>query len=210
MPGGCSLAILRVTAAIPVEAAEQLAVEERTVAAAIVETRRRAQFVGGRIALKAALRATGASPEALQEPILRGARGEPLLRDTFAGSIAHKGRFVAAVGGSRTNVAGLGIDLERVERITPAFAARVANDDERAEARRLRIPMEVGTTCLFATKEAVYKAVSGPPTLEFDAIRVCLTQSIARFTLDGASRTAQLDIRLSEEWLLVTARLLTA
>src|SRR5207244_6786257 len=47
------------------------------------------------------------------EPIGRGAGGEPLWPEGIVGAISHSGELAVAVVGRRTDFAGIGIDLER-------------------------------------------------------------------------------------------------
>ena len=84
------------------------------------------------------------------------ARGRvPLWPRGIAGSITHSRALALALVGRRTDVAGIGVDLESEQRVTDELARRVLLKRERERAVE-----KDWYTMLFAAKEAVYKAVN--------------------------------------------------
>ena len=142
-----------VLAPIPDHALAALHPEER----AFAMTRRayrQIQFVGGRLALGAVLRAIGHPIVA----VLSDEHGAPTLPAGLTGSVSHKRDLAVAIlarGGH-----GLGIDIEDTHRSSFDIASRVLCADEQAaiagfdEQRRL---LELITR--FSIKESVYKAL---------------------------------------------------
>lgn len=126
---------------------------------------RRGTFVGGRLAMRAAL-ATAMTHQDIP-PVLRNARGAPVLPPGVTGSISHKRDLaLAAVTRADGTLRHLGIDLEQrpterdLER--PSIAPRILTAHERAElaAERLDALAERERLLVhFAVKEAVYKAI---------------------------------------------------
>jgi len=140
-----------------------LVTAERAHAAALPPYRR-ATWIAGRVALRAALADLGVDPG----PILVTNRGAPALPDGVTGSISHKRLFAVALAGThdgtRLGVAKspytLGVDLEvdgapradigpRVLTSTEMEAVAAAPPEARARALMLR----------FSAKEAIYKAL---------------------------------------------------
>jgi phosphopantetheine--protein transferase-like protein len=145
--------------AVPLPAEEApLRPEERAHADGLPAARR-ATWVGGRVALRAALDALGVAAG----PLLATPRGAPALRAGVAGSISHKEALAVALAARAPGGETLGVDVEldptvRAPRadiaprvLTPAERARV---DALAPAERTR---EVLVS--FAAKEAIYKAL---------------------------------------------------
>ena len=166
-------------------------------------------WVGGRVALRAALAELGLSWGATS-PILATPRGAPALPAGVLGSIAHKRTIAVALAAfAPSGDVTLGVDVE-VDR-APRFdiAARVLTPAERLRVDALAAPARArAVLAAFAAKEAVYKALD--PWLG----RAIAFQEVE---LDG--RTARLaprvgepsfEIELHEEplagHLLVTAR----
>jgi 4'-phosphopantetheinyl transferase EntD len=155
---------------------------------------RRVTFVGGRLALRAALADLGVAATA---PITVGARGAPALPPGVAGSISHKTAVAVALAaraqGTDAGVT-LGIDVELAARAPrPGVARRVLGD---GELRRLEAldPAERGVALLvaFSAKEALYKALD-----PWVARRVSFQEvAIARDAAGGL--TATLDLARGE------------
>ena len=126
---------------------------------------RRGTFVGGRLAMRAAL-ATTMAPHDIP-PVFRNARGAPVLPPGVTGSISHKRDLaLAAVIRADGTLRHLGVDLEQrpserdLEK--PSIASRILTAHERAElaAERLDALAERERLLVhFAVKEAVYKAI---------------------------------------------------
>ena len=136
---------------------------------------RRAGFVAGRLALRAALRAC--APHAADQPLLRTVRGGPQLPSGVTGSISHKRTRAIALAApsidTRTDARTdarvhareyVGVDLE--ERPTardlerPSIARRILTAYEQDVLAPLEPLAHREQTLLhFALKEAVYKAI---------------------------------------------------
>ena len=198
--------------------------------AALVEAMppaRRATFVAGRLAMRAAMGAALAdqAPHDAGAPILRSARGAPVLPHAVAGSVSHKHdaalalmlpRHALALGSSLH----VGVDLEHrpssrdLDR--PSIARRIltapeldalAEFDADPLAQRERVILS------FALKEAVYKAID--PTVQR---YVQFTEVALQFTDDGAVAvslllpelatgqiTARAHYSLNDRWIVATA-----
>jgi len=134
----------------PREPAEPLFAEEASQIASAVE-RRRLEFARGRNCARAALRRLGV-PDA---PLLSGSQREPLWPATVVGSITHtEGLCVAAVA-LRSRYAGIGIDVELDEPLSPSVAERVATEAETSSLASM--PHLVAARLVFSAKEAFYK-----------------------------------------------------
>ena len=119
------------------------------------------------------------------------ARGRvPVWPSGMVGSITHSRSLALAMLGHRRDVAGIGVDLELVGRVTDQLAARVLLDRERE-----RVAEKDWPTMLFAAKEAVYKAVNPlvGEYLEFADVEVSASTDgtyRATMTRPGESKTA--------------------
>jgi 4'-phosphopantetheinyl transferase EntD len=139
-----------------------LSAEERALADGLAPPRR-LTFVGGRVALRAALETLGHAGASL-EPILPTPRGAPALPVGVIGSIAHK-RTIAVALAARAPagapaVVTLGVDIE-IDR-APRFdiAPRVLTDRERRRVDALAPGARArAVVAHFTAKEAVYKAL---------------------------------------------------
>jgi enterobactin synthetase component D len=141
-----------VPAPVPGPALAALHPAERRLALTF-EGYRQVQFVGGRLALAAALAALGRPREA----VLADGYGAPVLPDGMTGSVSHKRDLAVAIAAAGSH--GLGIDLEETRRARPAIASHVLCADELdllAALDATRLWLEVITR--FSIKEAVYKA----------------------------------------------------
>jgi len=120
---------------------------------------RRVGFVGGRVALRAALAALGARDVG---PILATARGAPALPAGFVGSVSHKREVAVAIVAAaddppRTTV-GIDVEIPRVFRYD--ISDRVLTPGERATLGALAEPARAAELLFrFAAKEAIYKAL---------------------------------------------------
>jgi 4'-phosphopantetheinyl transferase EntD len=121
---------------------------------------RRASFIGGRVALRAAIAALGdgAPPAA----ILSTARGAPALPPGYVGSISHKRELAVAIAARaeptpRTTV---GIDVEIPRAFRADVTGRVLTADERAAVAAMDASARDAEILFrFAAKEAIYKAL---------------------------------------------------
>ena len=130
-------------------------------------TGRRAAFVAGRVALRAAIHAVAPGSEdvplLLARPLLRTTRGAPTLPHGVLGSISHKRTHALAVAlaGDRGHI---GIDLEDRPHVSdsarPSIASRVLTAREQDAIASLNPFAHRDATVLrFALKEAIYKAI---------------------------------------------------
>jgi enterobactin synthetase component D / holo-[acyl-carrier protein] synthase len=130
--------------------------DERAVARSLGEARR-ASWIGGRVALRAALETAGL-PAA--DALLATARGGPRLPAGAAGSISHKGDLVVAMAAPAGQPAAtLGVDLEQLRPLRADLAARVLTPGEREGLPPPGPDREAHLLRVFCAKEAVYKAL---------------------------------------------------
>lgn len=96
--------------------------------------KRRAEFLNGRIAARAALRRMG-MPD---RPIAVGPDRAPVWPAGIVGSITHCASVAAAVTATREEAYGLGIDVEAIDRslLDPTIHAQVVSQDEIHTMRR--------------------------------------------------------------------------
>jgi enterobactin synthetase component D len=126
---------------------------------------RRASFIGGRLALRAAIAALGAETgdaAAPSSPILSTPRGAPALPPGFVGSISHKREIAVAIAARAepTPRTTIGIDVEIPRPLRVDIAPRVLTADERAALAVLDpAARDAETLFRFAAKEAIYKAL---------------------------------------------------
>jgi enterobactin synthetase component D len=212
---------------LPALVAEARLHPEEAALVAVMPPVRRATFVAGRLALRAAMRAavTEEGPDASAAPILRTARGAPVLPHTVAGSVSHKHDAALALMAPRSAVAAggsmhVGVDLEHRptahDVARPSIARRILTAweldalsalDTDPLAQRERVILS------FAIKEAVYKAID--PTVRR---YVQFTEVALQFGDDGAVSvslllpelaTGQIIVRahysLDERWIVATA-----
>jgi len=145
--------------AIPGQVLAALPEEERRHAEQVAPARR-ASWVGGRTALRAAFADLACDPG----PILATARGAPRLPPDLRGSISHKQNLAVAIAARTGDLdAGswhLGIDLERIVAGHSGIARYVLRPEERE-----RLPSGDGgrrseeLLFIFSAKEAIYKAL---------------------------------------------------
>lgn len=132
---------------------------------------RRAEFVAGRAAARAALVALGLSPVAIP----RGPAGAPLWPDGIVGSISHAAGLCLAAAAREVDCAALGLDIEEDRPLPADLVAEVCGPAERASLP----PGDAGgraALAVFSAKEAAYKALHprGAGVFGFDALEVTL------------------------------------
>ncbi len=162
---------------------------------------RRAGWVGGRIALRAALADVGFQ----SGPILSTARGAPQLPAGARGSISHKKGLVVALAarahadrgggaaGAEVSTWHIGIDLERIVPGHSGIARYVLRADERARLPPGDDPRRLEELLFaFSAKEAIYKALD--PFLA----RYVSFQEVAVERRDAGEATATLHLKTSE------------
>jgi enterobactin synthetase component D len=120
--------------------------------------KRRADFLGGRLAIRRAL-ADARLPQPAG-PILVGGNGEPALPDGVAASVSHSRGLAIALAAPATRFSSIGVDVEFAE--LPVGAAHlVLTEPERAWFERGCPPAERARRLLaaFSAKESVCKAL---------------------------------------------------
>jgi len=155
-PGACAGVALPATAPREAEWPAPLHPDERELAHGLPEARR-ASWIGGRLALRAALDAAGL---AMNQPILATARGAPRLPPDWTASISHKADLAVAIAApAGTPRVTLGIDLEQLRPLRADISARVLTDAERAALPPAGPARDALVLRLFSAKEAIYKAL---------------------------------------------------
>jgi 4'-phosphopantetheinyl transferase EntD len=117
---------------------------------------RRVTWIGGRVALRAALGDLGITAG----PIFSTPRGAPALPEGAVGSISHKETLAVAIA-ARAAGATLGIDVEVDRPPRQDISGRVLTDAERRRVDALGSPEARAHEVLvaFSAKEAIYKAL---------------------------------------------------
>lgn len=143
----------------------QLRPEEQVLADSLTVARR-VSFVGGRIALRAAMETV--APHARDASVLRTTRGAPLMPEGVLGSVSHKRRVaMALVAPTAPDVRTLGVDVEERPAVSelarPDLAPKILTALERHAlsdlAERDALAYREAVRLRFALKEAVYKAI---------------------------------------------------
>lgn len=145
-------------AAAPLEAdwPEALHEDERAFARGLADGRR-ASWLGGRMALRAALETAGL---AVRGPILATDRGGPRLPAGVSGSISHKADLAVAIAApAGSPPVNLGIDLEQPRPLRADISARVLTEAERAALPPAGPARAAWILRAFSAKEAIYKAL---------------------------------------------------
>jgi 4'-phosphopantetheinyl transferase EntD len=118
---------------------------------------RRAGWVGGRVALRAALAAVAVEAP---EPMLSTPRGAPILPLGAVGSVSHKRTIAVALCARESRPrATLGIDVEDLRPLRVDVASRVLTPEEQAAMPGEGAPRDAAVLLHFSAKEAIYKAL---------------------------------------------------
>lgn len=156
---------------------------------------RRATFIGGRVALRAALAAFDADAGSDPSPILSTPRGAPALPPGFVGSVSHKRELAVAIvaRAEPTPRTTLGIDVEIPRALRTDIATRVLTPAERAAVAALDpAARDVEVLYRFAAKEAIYKALD--PWVQ----RLVSFQEVEIVTAPDGARQARLALARGE------------
>jgi enterobactin synthetase component D len=138
------------------ELPETLHPGERAFGRALPEARR-AGWVGGRIALRAALAAVDVEAP---EPMLSTPRGAPILPPGTVGSVSHKREIAVALCARAADPrATVGIDVEDLRPLRTDIAPRVLTPDELAVIPSGGHERDAAVLLRFSAKEAIYKAL---------------------------------------------------
>ena len=114
--------------------------------------RRVAAFAAGRLAARRALQAAGC-PQA-DEPILWADRA-PVAPQGWRLSISHTDDAAVAVACLDDQAAGIGVDIERIDRVEPGMARFIAKPGDRFPDATGPAELAMG----FSLREAIYKAL---------------------------------------------------
>jgi phosphopantetheine--protein transferase-like protein len=118
--------------------------------------RRQCEFVGGRLAARAAIKAIGRKPG----PVMRDNFGAPVAPRGISLSISHKGCMAVALV-ARGGHGVLGVDLEDLSPARLGVASRVLTEAERAAISEMDEANQwTEIVQRFAIKEAIYKALA--------------------------------------------------
>ncbi len=119
--------------------------------------KRRHEFAAGRACAREALGAIGYAPM----PILRAASSAPLWPKGILGTISHSHTWAGAAVARAEHLAGIGLDIETVGRVTKNIARKVLTGAESALFHNLPAEEQKAfLALLFSAKEAVYKCLS--------------------------------------------------
>lgn len=211
LPHGLAVAVaLPAPAAdVPPEALGRLHPEERAWALG-QPPRRRATWVGGRLALRQALGEIGIDAG----PLFATDRGAPALPAGVTGSLTHKAGALAVALVDLQSAWQLGIDLEQLARPRPGIARKVLTPSEQERLAGLP-PQEHWreVAVRFSMKEAIYKALDpfvrryvdfGEVEIDFpfDAgatVRLCLSRGEGPFAVETS-------LHMDGDEVLTTAR----
>lgn len=118
-------------------------------------TKRREEFAAGRLCAAAALKFLGAGSEAVgREP-----GGAPIWPSGVVGSISHTDDVAAVAVMPSGGFSAIGLDIERVGAVEPAFWRTLFSNTERGLLEQGQAGgHRLAATALFAAKEAFYKA----------------------------------------------------
>ena len=167
----------------PTAAAQALGIElPATVLRSVPQ--RQLEFIAGRVAARAALRAAGL---AAPPTIAMGADRAPAWPAGYVGSITHSAGSAWAVAARDTLLRGVGIDLERV--VEAPLMRDIGDQVMTRDDALLAVPHWPATrifSLVFSAKESAYKclAAHGGSELEFRDLCVC--------ALDAASGSLRL------------------
>jgi enterobactin synthetase component D len=156
---------------------------------------RRATFIGGRVALRAALDELDAGVGFAAPAILSTPRGAPVLPPGFVGSVSHKRELAVAIvaRAEPTPRTTIGIDVEIPRPRRTDIAARVLTPAERAGLAALDpTARDAEVLFRFAAKEAIYKALD--PWVQ----RLVSFQEVELATAADGGRRVRLDLRRGE------------
>lgn len=144
-----------------------------------IGTTRVRDFTAGRAAAAAALSHFGLGDIAVGT----GARGAPCWPAGIVGSITHADGIAAAAVARESDVAAIGLDLERVDQVDPSIAALVLTEAERA-AWPSEVDPDLWLMLHFSAKESVYKALARrvDRVIEFQEIALRIDMPTGRFT----------------------------
>lgn len=134
---------------------------------------RRQQYSAGRCLARSAWQQLGQAPVAL----LSDPQRVPIWPDGIVGTITHTDVWCAAAVARRSDVAGLGADVEKASPLETALWDRICRPEEREFLRAQPAPLgALLAKALFSAKESIYKALypSVRVFLDFQAMLIAL------------------------------------
>lgn len=112
------------------------------------------EFTAGRLCARRVLAQLGVH----RFPLLIGEKREPLWPENIVGSITHCSGFRAAVAGYKSELLGVGIDCEAVERLDSKLWKRIMTPEESHWINSLPSQQQLKyATLIFSAKESFYK-----------------------------------------------------
>jgi len=119
--------------------------------------KRRCEFAAGRACAREALGALGYAPM----PILQAPSRAPIWPEAILGTISHSHTWAGAAVARAEQLAGIGLDIETVERVSMNIARKVLTGAEEAVLHNLPADEQKAfLALLFSAKEAVYKCLA--------------------------------------------------
>jgi phosphopantetheine--protein transferase-like protein len=119
--------------------------------------KRRCEFAAGRACARQALGALGHAPA----PILQAASPAPLWPDGILGTISHSHTWAGAAVARAGELAGIGLDIETVGRVTMNIARKILTTAETEVMHAMpAAEQQAFLALLFSAKEAVYKCLA--------------------------------------------------
>ncbi len=150
---------------------------------------RRITWIGGRIALRRAMRAIGEG----RGPIFANPRGAPSVPPGIAASLSHK-RVLAVAIATRMQGATLGIDIEDATPRNFDIARRVLVPEELQALQRLpETERWLGFIARFSLKESTYKAID-----PFVARYVAFAEATVRVGREPGDAAIALELKNNE------------
>lgn len=119
-----------------------------------VSPARLAEFAAGRWCAEQAMVDLGLQPL----PVHVGEHREPLWPPGVVGSITHTGDYRGAAVARSSDVAALGVDVERRHVLSPGVAELVLGPDELGRLARGELDPDLAWLVVFSVKEAIFKA----------------------------------------------------
>lgn len=139
------------------------------------------EFAAGRFCARAGIVKLGLKPIA----IVRGADRAPIWPSGVVGSISHTEGYCVAVVAQESQLASIGVDVERLGRMTSSVRKLTMRTEENDTLHRLDERMkQLASTAIFSAKESFYKcqhALTGE-WIDFD--QVCVTLGAGAFKLE--------------------------
>jgi 4'-phosphopantetheinyl transferase EntD len=136
-------------------------------------TRRRAEFLAGRIAAKRALALLGVG----DFHVGVGTHRNPIWPVGILGSITHNSHTAVCAVARMKSVSALGIDLEHQVSLGTAnnIKQSIIDRTEEAVLRKIPIPFETAFTLAFSAKESLFKAIYPDVGryFDFDSAKIC-------------------------------------